>query len=244
MKKAKLLIFVPGYNVENTIGKVLSNLQHLQKKLFFDVLYIDNNSSDQSVKIARTFVAKKRDITFAVVQNKKNLGYGGSQKKAFHYAFKNKYDYLIEYAADAQYPHKKINSLYKKSLSGKYAIVFGSRVTHPHDIIEMPKWKAIGNKFFNRLNNWAFKFQVSEIHTGFRVYNLNFIKGFAIEKCHDDYRWTMDSVIEIRKVNSSFGEIAVKALYHKDAKSPNLIQLYQVMSYMFFRALKYKLLGI
>ena len=235
MKADKILIFIPGYNVEPTIGVVLKKLKQVNLK--FDILYIDNNSSDKSLNI----VKKNKLKNLKYIRNKKNIGYGGSHKKAFEYAFKNKYEYLIEYAGDYQYPHNKILELYKKAKESDYAIVFGSRITDKKHYKEMPKWKVFGNKIFNIINNWTCNFNVSEIHTGFRIYNLNLIKDFNYENCHNDYKWTMDSVIEVMKVHPKFGEISIKAFYHKDAQAPNFKQLFKVMSYMLLRGLYYKI---
>jgi len=233
--KNKLLIFIPGYNVENTVKDAINSVLDLN---IGQILYVDNNSTDSSLNIVNSIKNKLQKDNLDIIKNSKNLGYGGSQKIAFEYAYKNNYKYLIEFASDLQYPYENITELYKKISTDKYCIVFGSRVTKKSHLQQMPFWKSFGNRLFNILNNWAFHFNVSEIHTGFRAYNLNLIKGFNINKCHDDYRWTLDSVLEIQKINSNFSEIPVKALYHNDSKSPRFKELYTVMSYMFVKVIK------
>ncbi|MCX6709722.1 MAG: glycosyltransferase family 2 protein [Candidatus Woesearchaeota archaeon] len=236
----KILVFVPGYNVEKTAEKALFCLLEVRKKLLFDILFVDNCSSDSTYEIAKRF--SKGRAYVRLIRNPGNLGYGGSQKVAFRYAFRENFDYLVEYDSDIQYPAEKIMALYRKIKSDSSSIVFGSRVKNAKDISEMPKWKAIGNIAFDRMLNWAFGFGVSEIHTGFRIYSLKEVKGFALDKCHDDYRWTLDSVIETAKIRKKFSEIGVKALYHRNAKAPSSFQLIKVMVYMLFRALKFRIL--
>ena len=243
-KSDKILVFVPGYNVENTIEKVFFGLMKTKKELNFDILFIDNKSKDRTYEILNKLIKQNKTKNINLIKNPKNLGYGGSQKVAFRYAFRKKYDYLIEYDGDMQYPFLEVLSLYKKIKETGSSIVFGSRVTTKENISQMPFWKAFGNKFFNMLNKWALNIEVSEIHTGFRIYNLKNIEGFNLKRCHNDYRWTMDSVIEIIKINNHLSEIPVKALYHKDSSSPSFKQLFKTMLYMLFRALKYKFLRI
>ena len=244
MRKDKILVFVPGYNVENTIEKVFFGLIKTKKELNFDILFVDNRSKDNTFEKLKELVENRKQKGVKLIRNPKNLGYGGSQKVAFRHAFMKRYDYLIEYDGDMQYPFLEVLSLYEKIKETSSSIVFGSRVTTKENISQMPFWKAFGNKFFNMLNKWALGIKVSEIHTGFRIYNLNSIKGFNLKRCHNDYRWTMDSVIEIIKINNHLSEIPVKALYHKDSSSPSFKQLVKTMLYMFFRALKYKFLRI
>jgi glycosyltransferase involved in cell wall biosynthesis len=237
----KLLIFVPGYNIAKTIRQALANLAELRKELEFDVLYVDNHSSDGSPEQAESMIREMRLQFISIIRNSQNLGYGGSQKVAFRYGFLNHYDYLLEYDADLQYPYQEIPNLYRKIKSGPFSVVFGSRITRPQDLEQMPKWKALGNKVTSRINNWAFNLKVSEIHTGFRIYDLNKVSGARIDQCHNDYRWTLDSVIQILKVNPDFAEIPVKALYHKAASSPSHAELFKAVSYMCWQGLKYKL---
>jgi glycosyltransferase involved in cell wall biosynthesis len=236
----KILIFVPGHNIAKTIKSALLNLADLSQQLAFDVLYVDNDSSDGTPKIVEDFIQEHKIPFITIIKNSNNLGYGGSQKTAFNYAFSNKYDYLVEYDGDLQYPYQEINNLYNKIKSGDYSVVFGSRITKAQDLEQMPKWKVFGNKITSRLNSWAFDLKVSEIHTGFRIYDLNKIKKVNFAKCHNDYRWTLDGVVEILKVNANFTEIPVKALYHRDASSPSHIELFRAVSYMCYSALKYK----
>jgi len=237
----KIIIFVPGYNISKTIKRAIFNLVELRKQIVFDILYIDNNSSDYTFEIVEKLIQENKMQFITIIRNTKNLGYGGSQKVAFNYGFLNKYDYLIEYDGDLQYPYQEIPNLYRKIKSGQYSVVFGSRITKAQDLEQMPKWKVFGNKITSKLNRWAFNLSVSEIHTGFRIYDLKKIKDAKLDKCHNDYRWTLDGVVEILKVNDNFGEIPVKALYHKDASSPSHIALFRTISYMCWRALKYKL---
>jgi len=244
LRKDKILVFVPGYNVENTIERVFFGLIKIRSKLNFDILFVDNRSKDNTFEKLKELVENRKQKGVKLIRNPKNLGYGGSQKVAFRHAFRKRYDYLIEYDGDMQYPFLEVLSLYEKIKETGSSIVFGSRVTTKENISQMPFWKAFGNKFFNMVNKWALNIKVSEIHTGFRIYNLKNIKGFHLENCHNDYRWTMDSVIEIIKINNHLSEIPVKALYHKDSSSPSFKQLFKTMSYMFFRALKYKFLRI
>ena len=146
-KSDNILVFVPGYNVENTIEKVFFGLMKTKKELNFDILFIDNRSKDNTFEKLKELVENKKQKGIKLVRNSKNLGYGGSQKVAFGYAFRKKYDYLIEYDGDMQYPVANILDLYAKIKKTKLGIVFGSRVTTKENISQMPFGRLLGTNF-------------------------------------------------------------------------------------------------
>jgi len=231
------LVFVPGYNVSKTIGSVIKQLIKLRSVVNFDILYIDNNSEDNSVKIVSSM--KRKFIEIKV--NKKNIGYGGSQKEAFKFGFMKKYDFLVEFDGDMQYSAGKIPHLIDEIIKG-YCVVFGVRTKSSKNYSQMPFWKYLGNKISSKIINWSLDIDLHEIHTGFRAYDLKRLKKVKFSKCHNDYRWTIDSVIEIVKINKNFSEIGVKGKYGKYSKSPRFIEIIKTLTYMIFRSVKYKLI--
>ena len=160
---------MPGYNVENTIEKVFFGLIKTKKELNFDILFVDNRSKDNTFEKLKELVENRKQKGVKLIRNPKNLGYGGSQKVAFRHAFMKRYDYLIEYDGDMQYPFLEVLSLYEKIKETSSSIVFGSRVTTKENISQMHYWKAFGNKFFNMIKKWALCIRVSEIQKGFRI---------------------------------------------------------------------------
>ena len=236
----QLLIFVPGYNVSKTIWNVMDNLVKIRSGLCFDILYVDNASTDDSVAIVKEFIQKRKINYIAVIKNPYNLGYGGSQKVAFRYAFKNNYHYLLEYDGDMQYPAEAIPALYKKIVDSGSSIVFGSRVSAYTNMKQMPLIKQIGNLILNYINNWGFGFGVSEIHTGLRIYDLKKLRNINLGACHNDYRWTLDSVVEAMKICHKFSEISVKGLYHRYISSPSVMDIIKIGTYMVYRAIIYR----
>ena len=93
MKREKILIFIPSYNVEKKIKKVLKKIPNLIfKKFNIKILIIEDNSKDRTLSIIREMVKKKRKkININLIANKENKGYGGVQKIAFKYAIRKKF---------------------------------------------------------------------------------------------------------------------------------------------------------
>ena len=89
-KKPKLSVVIPVYNEENYIKDVLRSIQ-LQSLKEIEILFIDDKSTDKSVKKINQF--KKEDPRIRLIKNAKNRGilysriYGGLQAKADYVTF-------------------------------------------------------------------------------------------------------------------------------------------------------------
>ena len=88
MKKEKILIFIPSYNVEKKIEKVLKRIPKvIFKKYNIKILVIEDDSNDRTLNVIKEIIKRRRrKINMNLIANKKNKGYGGVQKIAFLYA--------------------------------------------------------------------------------------------------------------------------------------------------------------
>ena len=149
MKKEKILIFIPSYNVEKKIKKVLKKIPKvIFTKYNIRILVKENDSNDRTINVIKGKKKKKRNkININLIANKKNNGYGGVQKIAFIYAIKKNFAYVVMLHGDNQYPANKIIRILNPLVTGKYDAVFGSRMINSFDAIKggMPIYKYIGN---------------------------------------------------------------------------------------------------
>ena len=89
-KKPKLSIVIPVYNEEKYIKNVLKSIQ-LQTLKEIEILFIDDKSTDKSVKKIKEF--KKEDPRIRLIKNEKNRGilynriYGGLQARGDYVTF-------------------------------------------------------------------------------------------------------------------------------------------------------------
>lgn len=93
----KVLIIVVTYNSTDYIGDCFSSLQNITyPKDFYDVLMVDNASTDDTVEIAKKFSGIK------IIQNSKNLGFAAGNNVGFEYAVENDFDYVYLLNADTE----------------------------------------------------------------------------------------------------------------------------------------------
>lgn len=124
-QKKEVLIIIPAYNEEKTIGKLLEQLKQPEIAQIADVLVLNDASSDNTDRIVK-------EHGHTVITHVFNLGYGSGLQIGYKYAERNGYHYVIQMDADGQHDVCNISALYSKLITqneeGKYPdIVLGSR---------------------------------------------------------------------------------------------------------------------
>lgn len=240
MRKNRYLILIPSLNAAKTIKKVILELKKLN--MAFDVLIVDNDSPDNTAEAARQAIKELNLKNFIVIKNKRNLGYGGSQKVALSHAMDNKYDKLIVLHADNQYPAASIPSLIKANAETKAAMTVGTRLKHKNVKKVMPRWRYLGNYALSAMNRWAYNLNLDEFNSEFRIYDIEFMKKVDMSKCHNVLsNYTIESIIEILIKKGKIDQIVIPCSYPPDAHHPQMWDLLLYFFYNIYRALRYRL---
>ena len=217
MIKEKILIFIPAYNVEKKITKVLNKIPKIVfNKYNIKILVIEDNSSDKTLSVIKKVIKKKGDkIKIYLIVNKKNKGYGGVQKIAFNYAIKKNFKYVVMLHGDNQYPANKILLLIKPLLTNKYDAVFGSRMINSINALKggMPLYKYLGNIALTFFQNLVLSSNLSEFHSGYRSYKVSSLKKIRFKSNTNDFHFDTEIIIQFLKNNLKIKEIAMSTHY-------------------------------
>lgn len=87
MKNVSFII--PNYNAESTVDKTVESILKQKYKDKFEIIVVDDNSKDKSIKILSNF---KKYKNFRLVKNKQNIGLGSSLNRAIKLS---RYDTLV-----------------------------------------------------------------------------------------------------------------------------------------------------
>ena len=217
MIKEKILIFIPAYNVEKKITKVLNKIPKIVfNKYNIKILVIEDNSSDKTLSVIKKVIKKEGDkINIYLIVNKKNKGYGGVQKIAFNYAIKKNFKYVIMLHGDNQYPANKILLLIKPLLTNKFDAVFGSRMINSINALKggMPLYKYLGNIALTFFQNLVLSSNLSEFHSGYRSYKVSSLKKIKFKINTNDFHFDTEIIIQFLKNNLKIKEIAMSTHY-------------------------------
>ena len=171
------LAVVPAYNEAATIGSVVRALH--QKVPDFDVLVVDDGSTDQTAEIAERAGGRVVRLPF-------NLGIGGAVQAGFVYAQQNGYRYMVQVDADEQHDPGEIARLVETmDADPSVDVVCGSRFLTQDHRYPSPVSRRTGIHIFAFLLSRILRQRVSDPTSGFRLYNRRGICLFARDYPHD-----------------------------------------------------------
>jgi len=123
MKVKKCISFViPVYNEESAIPQLISTLTSFirkQKKYIFEIILVENGSTDASFTLLHTYAKKNKSLK--IVQLAKNIGCDGGIEAGMQFA---NGDSLVVLMADLQEPLEVVDEFIQKWEAG-YDIVYG-----------------------------------------------------------------------------------------------------------------------
>ena len=213
----KVLIFIPAYNVEKQILRVLKKIP-LEKlnNHFIRILIIEDNSKDKTRQVVEDYLKEvKNNNLIELIKNEDNHGYGGVQKIAFKYALKNNFDYVIMLHGDDQYEPEKIPEFITNLLNSDSDAVFGSRFINPKEPLKngMPFNRYIGNRAVTFIQNLIVGTKMTEFHSGYRSYKIDVIKKINFEKNSNDFYFDSEIIVQMIKSKFIIKEIPIATRY-------------------------------
>ena len=123
MKKPKISVIIPCYNSAKYLTNVYKMLLH-QTFADFEVIFVDDFSSDNSVKLLKNFAAK--DERFKIIKLKKNHGAGYARNCGLK---KAEGDYLIFLDTDDFYSTHMLEETYNAITNSNVDIVYFKSIT-------------------------------------------------------------------------------------------------------------------
>lgn len=172
----RIVLLVPCYNEEQTVGEVVRSFRRELPGL--RVVVGDNNSSDRTAQVAREAGAEVVPV--------RRQGKGAVVRKLFRTI---EADIYIMVDGDATYPAEQVHELLEPVLRGDADMVVGDRLTEGHYHREnRRRFHGFGNRLVVRLINLLFGAHLSDILSGYRVFSRRFVKncpvledGFTLE---------------------------------------------------------------
>ncbi len=183
----KTLLFVPVFNCEKQISRLIHSLESIQVGEKFDLVFIDNQSLDSSVKVICELLEKSSKLGYArLYQNEHNLGLGGSHKVAIELSILEGYEYLVVLHGDDQANPRDIEAGMTLIKHNTLDCALGARFMKGSHLEGYSKTRVLGNKVFNLLFTIRFFVLVSDMGSGLNVYNTSFLRKIRNENHPDD----------------------------------------------------------
>ena len=197
-EKYSLSVFFPFYNEEKNINIVIDRaamaLEELKEISNYEIIIVDDGSSDSTKKLADEIVSKNNKIR--LISHHKNLGYGKALLSGINNA---QYDYVFFSDGDLQFDINEISKLLKHI--PEYKAVIGYRYPRKDPLI-----RVVNAKIWKAVNRYAFGLRVRDANCAFKLFKretvtgLNFVSEGAMLSAEILIR-LQNSGVEIKEVH-------------------------------------------
>ena len=211
-KHQKVIVVMPAYNAEKT---VVVAYRRLPKSGIDEIILVDDGSRDRTFEVAKT-------LPIRVFRNPTNLGYGGNLKVCLTKALEAGADIIIEYHPDNQYDPKDLSLFVEKARQG-YGFALGSRFIYPKEALEnrMPLVKFLANRAMSWIDEIVLGVELSEFHSGFRMYTRELLERVPFHQNSDDYLFSFEIIVQAIFYRFRIADVPISCLYHKDMHTAN-----------------------
>lgn len=221
----KLIVVIPAYNEEKSIGEVLQGV----KKHTNNIIVVDDGSGDKTFQIAKSFGTK-------VYKHVTNRGLGGALGTGIKAAVLDQADIIVTLDADGQHDSNEIPKLIEPIKNKEADIVIGSRFLKNQ---KMPIFRKLGNRFFNLFTFFVFGVRTTDSQSGMRAFNKEaagklslFTNGMEVSS---------EIIKEIKDNNLRLKEVPIRAIYTDYSLSKGqgfLVGLKTLLKLLIFKAIK------
>jgi glycosyltransferase involved in cell wall biosynthesis len=212
----QIVVVMPAYNAVRTLQVTW---QQIPKRWVRNVVLVDDSSTDQTVKLARS-------LAIEVIAHPHNVGYGGNQKTCYLEALRQGADVVVLLHPDGQYDPTLIPELVRPILRGHCDMVLGSRFMPPAAARQggMPLYKFVANRSLTTIENLALGRRFSELHTGYRAYSRRFLETIPFLRNSNGFVFDTEVIAQAVAFHFGVAEVAVATRYFPEASSATFRQ--------------------
>ena|SRR3989338_7445890 len=202
---AKVCVLIPVLNEAQAIGAVVHSLRVQD----FDVVVIDDGSTDDSGAIARQNGA-------SVIRHDVKKGKGESLRDGFRYALERGYDGVITMDGDGQHDAADIGQFLRLIAKERPGMVVGNRMADPRG---MPCVRYLTNRFMSFLISRACGQRIPDTQCGYRYIDSRVLREVPLA-C-DDFEIETEMLMKSAKRGFRIDSVPVLTIYRNEESKIN-----------------------
>jgi len=213
MKSAnRVTVIMPAYNAEKTLEATMAGLP----RVYDEIILCDDASRDQTYQVAKR-------LHILSLQHSENRGYGGNQKTLFHEALSRQADIIVMVHPDNQYDTSGLSNMIELlETNPDVALVIGSRMEHALQN-KMPRWKYVCNRFLTMCQNAVFRTDLSEFHSGLRIYRAAVLTHMSLDRFSDGFVFDSEIIAWLVASNFKIAEMPTDCYYLPESSSLGIL---------------------
>jgi glycosyltransferase involved in cell wall biosynthesis len=182
----RILVFIPCYNCERQIGRVLEQFRNVPPGTFEAVLVLDNGSRDDTVRAAINALPAVGGSRGIVARNRENYNLGGSHKATFAYAEEQGFTHVVVLHGDDQGRIEDALPLLASGSHRTHDACLGARFLADSRIDGYSHVRRIGNRVFNLVFSIVLRRRVADLGSGLNVFRRTIFPAEVTAHLPDD----------------------------------------------------------
>ncbi len=191
----RLLVAIPAFNEQQTIGQVIADVR---RAVDADIVVVDDASNDTSAARATAAGAHVLRMPF-------NVGVGGAMRTAFMYAQRHDYDTVVQVDADGQHSPAQI-PLLLQALQAGASVAVGSRFASGY---ETSGGRRLAMRLLARGASRLTGVHLTDTTSGFRAADRRAIALFARRYPAEYLGDTTESLVVAARAGLTITEVSV-----------------------------------
>ena len=202
----KVLVLIPTYNEEESIGNLLNRLQSVREQIAnlyeIDILIVDDGSPDNTIKIVKSLDYSR----ISILQRSEKKGLGPAYLAGFSEGLKADYDFFVEMDADLSHQPEELPNLLEQATDQNFVI--GTRWMPGGSVVNWPKKRQFISKMGTKYASFALKLPYRDLTSGYRVIPRSFLEKIDFSKIETrGYGFQVEMAIKAR--NNGFNIVEV-----------------------------------
>ncbi len=204
-------LIIPAHNEEFSLRGTVSSLENVLSNYDFEIIIVNDHSTDRTVKIVRELTKKYPNIRLLDNTNKK--GFATTLITGFRQAMG---DFLIPVMADGCDDPNTIKEMHEKTKNG-YDLVCASRYTKGGRRVSGPKLKGFFSEFVGRTIHLLTRIPTTDVANAFKLYRKSALQKIKIE--NSGFAISMEITLKIYFQGYKITEIPTCWKGRKEGKS-------------------------
>ncbi len=203
----RVLIIVPAYNEEGSVGDVVRDiLHHLPEAT---PVVIDDGSTDTTGETARAAGARVIRMPF-------NMGIGTAVQTGFKLAERERFDVAVQVDGDGQHPPSQVRPLLEEMARTDANYVIGSRFLEETSY-RAPLARRGGIRLLARLVSTVTRQRITDTTSGLRAADSETIRLFALHYPHDYPE--VEAIVLAKRAGLTVREVVVHMKHRESGQS-------------------------
>ena len=176
-----LVILIPTYNEATTIAELLIalNSERITSNLNYDLIVIDDNSSDGTAGI----VDRLSLPWVSIIRRPRKTGLGEAYRAGFSEVLLNSnYTHVVTMDADGSHRVADLIAMLDilQKLQSKRVMIMGTRWMSGGRVVNWPKYRQLLSKFGTKYAKFGLGIALDDLTGGFRIYSSELLNALNL----------------------------------------------------------------